>query len=75
MSEYDDEHLQVLFCACQRNPTVLQPDGSKDWQVICRHCGRRGPTAGTRWFAVKLWNNDRRGVTSATNPTTRGGEG
>lgn len=59
---WEDE--PVLPCACQRQSTVLQPDGGSKWQVTCRHCGRRGPMSEPRWIAIKLWNNDRKGVTT-----------
>jgi len=48
MANNSEAVKEVKPCPCHRQPTVLQPDGGSDWQVICRICGRRGPTAGSR---------------------------
>lgn len=52
---------RVLPCACQSSPVVVTDQRP---QVTCFHCGRRGPASEYYWLAIKLWNNDRKGVTA-----------
>ena len=65
----DDNDELPLICACRMYPKACVV-GSQQHQVICFNCGRHGPTAGSQWSAIKLWNNDRRGVTAIGPATT-----
>lgn len=47
----------VEECPCGHPPIVLRQNG----QVICQHCGRKGPNTGTREENLAGWNADHHG--------------
>jgi hypothetical protein len=53
--------LSPFSCTCGSAPAAKRY-GEAKYEVVCRHCGKCGPTRKTEAAAVKAWNGMLKGA-------------